>query len=1220
MNFRILIVLLNCVLFLFHALNAKAQLMTFKHYGVEDGVSQSEIKSIFQDSEGYLWFATQNGLNKFDGYSFENFFYDQTDSTSLSNNWVFDITEDSKGNIWLGTKEGLNRYDKTTGEFTLVPHKLNDSIVPDKFVYGTVADNQFVYISFPPVLSRYNYLTDSLESFTNNLQYDGALHDIGFPLLRSRSGMIWIGSSDGLSVFDPEKKSFINYRHDESQSNSISNNHITALYEDRLGHILIGTEDGLNFYNQKTKQFKRFDNEEGQSLSTNYIRSILQDSNGVYWIGTEEGGLNSMVWSWERGHFEMSQYRSGPNNINYIGHDIVYSLFEDKSQNLWIGTIAGIDRADLKKKKFRNYKKTDDPNSMNLLDNIIGSIYIDKDKRLWVGNWAKGLNIYNPESKEMLHYSSEFEGDRNISNNHIHVLFEDSESRIWMGTRNGVSLFDPERQRFIPFNTYFGLDTTDFFVNNRVYCITENSNGKIWIGTGNGIITFDPKTKERSFYRSGAEEPYTISSNLVYSIFEDSEGLVWIATLDGMDCYKPCENKMLHFSHQNGQTNTLCDNFTISLCEDQQGDIWIGTSTGVNRFHKKDSLFTYYSMKDGLPSNIVYDIIEDKNRNLWLSTGSGLAMFDMNTKEIKSYSINEGLQGGEFNLKAVYQDEKGNVFFGGMDGLIAFHPDSLQDNTFIPPVVITSFDKERGAQKKKLNVYTDRLELSYKDYSFTIAYAALDYTKPFKNRYAYKMEGLSDEWIEVGNRHFVHFTNLPSGQYTFLVKGTNNDGIWNEVPTKIEIRISPPWWRSAYAYVAYILLGFLLIFGTFRWRVRNLKREKRVLEEGIRERTAEIALQKERVEESEEKLKSTISSLNDLVFVLDRDGVFQEFYNPGNQDPLYENPDFFLHKHYKQVGFPLLVVEKLQLAFEQLQKSDLVQEFDYCVNQKGMCWFNAKISPRRNAQGILTGITIVSRHITERKEAEQRLRQQKEELNELNATKDKFFSILAHDLKNPFASLYSLSQVMDENYSNLDEEDRLIALKRIHHSAELIYNLLENLLTWSKSQRGFIDYSPTEFDLSIQVDENINLHRIPAEKKGVLLRTNVKETYIAYADRQMISTVLRNLVNNAVKFTESGKIVEVNVRKENKFLEIEVKDEGVGITSENMDKLFRIDVKYKTIGTSGEKGTGLGLILCHEFVQKNFGAIWCESEIGKGTSFFFTIPCEERKPDLKDNY
>jgi len=326
---------------------------------------------------------------------------------------------------------------------------------------------------------------------------------------------------------------------------------------------------------------------------------------------------------------------------------------------------------------------------------------------------------------------------------------------------------------------------------------------------------------------------------------------------------------------------------------------------------------------------------------------------------------------------------------------------------------------------------------------------------------------------------------------------------------------------------------------------------------------------------------------------------------------LYEDPDFYMKKHYTAVGFPKEVEEELNAAFEQLQKSDHIQEFDYCVKHDGMCWYNAKISPRRNAQGELSGITIVSRHITERKEAEDRMRQQKEELNELNATKDKFFSILAHDLKNPFASLYSLSQVVDENYQNMDEEDKLIALRRIHQSTELIYNLLENLLTWSKSQSGRMEYIPSQFELATLVQENVNLHMLHAEKKGISLHCNISTECSAYADRQMINTVLRNLVNNAVKFTGSGKEVSVSVKQEGAFMEVEVKDQGVGIAPENLKKLFRIDMKYKTDGTSGEKGTGLGLILCHELTLKNNGAIWCQSEINKGTSFFFTVPCEQ---------
>lgn len=1213
MKIQAYIVLMLCLILKCNGPEALSQQLTFTHYGVNNGISQSEIKCIHQDEEGYIWIGTQNGLNKYDGYSFENFYYDPTDIKSISNNWIFAIAEDSVGNLWVGTKEGLNRYNKKTGEFTVVPHKIDDAIVPDNFVYGLCTDSSYLYINSPPLISRYNYRTDRLESFSYSQNYDGALHDIGFPILKSSDGTIWLGSTDGLTEFDQERETFYVHRYDGSNNRSISHNHITALCEDNIGNILVGTENGLNFYNKYSKDFIRFEDEAGHDniLSHNYVLSILQDSYGVYWIGTQEGGLNRLNWSWDIGNFDLTLYRSGLSYQNYIGHDIVYSLFEDRSKNLWVGTINGLDRADLKTKKFRSYKKTDDANSLDLLDNIIASVYIDEDQRLWIGNWGKGLNIYNPATEEMLHYTSESTGDKKIPNNHVHVLFEDSQSQLWMGTRNGVSIFSKQQDKFIPFAVYFALDDNDFFNNNRVYCITEISNGEIWIGTGSGIMTFNSATKELGYLRADAAEPFDISSNLVYSILEDKDGCVWIATMDGLDCYELHLKQMSHFRHNSEIANSLCDNFTISLCEHSNGEIWIGTSSGVNQFNKKDSTFTYFSIKDGLPSNIVYDIVEDENQDLWFSTGSGLVRYSASKQRFKSFSVSDGLQGVEFNLKAVFQANNGDVYFGGMDGLVAFHPDSLHDNKFIPPVVLTSFVKENAGQKKEFNVYSDEVKLSYKDYSFTIEYAALDYTEPHKNQYAYKMVGLRDEWEEVGNRNFVHFTNLPSGDYIFMVKGTNNDGVWNDVPTRLHISISPPWWHSKYAYTVYILGGTIIVIGVIRLRERSLKREKRLLEKGIQERTAEIALQKDRVEESEAKLKSTISSLNDLVFVLDRDGIFQEFYNPGNTDPLYENPDFYLKKHYQDVGFPLKVIEELKAAFQQLQKSDAVHEFDYCVNHDDMCWYNAKISPRHNAQGGLTGITIVARHITERKRAEEQMRQQKEELNELNATKDKFFSIMAHDLKNPFASLYSMSQAVDENYADLDEEDKLLALRRIHQSAELIYNLLENLLTWSKSQSGRMEYNPGQFDLSTLIQENINLHTVPAEKKGLCLKAVVADTCRAYGDSQMINTVLRNLVNNAVKFTEAGKEVVVSVRQNDKFLEVEVRDQGVGISKENLEKLFRIDVKYKTVGTSGEKGTGLGLILCYEFIIKNGGNIWCESELGKGSSFFFTVPCKK---------
>jgi PAS domain S-box-containing protein len=1181
-----------------------SQPLIFDHYAVEDGISQSEIICIFQDSEGYMWFGTQNGLNKFDGYTFENFFYDPSDSNTVSNSWIFDITEDANGVLWLATKAGLNKYDKKADRFTRFNLSGDHLITERDFVYGITADTLNIYVSQPPTLTVINFNTGDLESFTNRFEHEGALYDIGFPIIKDSKGLIWIGSMNGLASFDLRTEQFTNYTSNGSDPKSISHNHITALCEDKYGNILIGTENGLNIYSPDTEHMTRYqqDNNRPRSLSHDYIHAIIQDYSGTIWIGTNGGGLNKMIGNGQKGPAEFYHFRSGPDNTTYIGHDIVYSLFEDNSNNLWIGTIAGIDKSDLKKKNIRTYNKSENPNSIDLLDNIIASIYQDDDRNLWIGNWGKGLNILDRNNNKVSHYTSELSGKHHIPQNHVHVIFEDSKSRIWLGTRNGVSILDKNQNLFIPVQEYFKAPHFNYFNNNRVYCIIEDSKGEFWIGTGHGLYILDLSSKRSRIIREDSESHLAISSNLVYSLLEDRDKNVWIATSNGLDKYVPYENRMYHYISIPGSTNTLCDNYTISLCEDDLGNIWIGTSSGVNRFNKTDSVFTHYTIRNGLPSNIIYDIIEDNRGNLWFSTGSGLAMKDPGDETSQTFLVEDKLLGREFNIKAVFKGDDGEMFFGGIDGLVSFYPDSLRDNSYIPPIRITSLEKENNGIRQRMNVYADEFILSYRDYSFTIEFSALDFTNPSKNRYAYQMEGISDRWVEIGNRRFVHFTNLQPGDYIFNVRGTNNDGVWNNAGASCRITILPPWWRSNYAYGSYILLLFLLVATVIKLRERNLVREKKVLEDKIRERTNEIAEQKDKIEESEAKLKSTISSIDDLVFVLDNKGFFKEFYNLGKHKAMYEDAGVILGKCFVDVDFPGEAMVLLSKAFRTLKEENTVQEFDYYVEKEGeIFWFNAKISPRRNIMGELTGITIVARDITERKQSE-------EQLKELNATKDMFFSILAHDLKNPFSSLHSMSELIIRDYQDLEEEDKLQVLNNIHKSSELIYNLLENLLTWSKSQSGSIEYSPAKFNLSSLIEMNINLHQVPAEKKGVVLTSNADDEMFAYGDREMINTVIRNLINNAVKFSVNGGTVEVEIHSTDKFIEVTVRDQGIGISEENIDKIFRIDQQYKSTGTAGETGTGLGLVLCLDFVQKNGGKIWCKSREGSGSSFHFTIP------------
>ena len=1056
----------------------------FSHYKVSDGLSQSEILCIFQDSEGYMWFGTQNGLNKFDGYSFEHFFNDPADTTTISSNWIFDIAEDADGNIWVGTKGGLNKYDKRTGRFTALTLSGSTGTSQDNFTYGLAIDETTVYINHSPTLSLLNYQTGEIKSFQSTIEMGGALYDKGFPIIKGQDGLIWIGSVNGLCNFNLQLEQFNYFQAGVSGNHSITNEHITSLLEDQNGNILIGTESGLNIYDPQSVNMVRLlhDPSNPNSLSHNYIQSMIQDQRGDIWIGTDGGGLNQVSGLTPYSQGDFTHFRNLADNNNFIAHDIVISLYEDESQNLWIGTLAGVDKTDLKKKNIHTYQKSDSPNAMDLLDNVIASIYEDEEGKLWVGTWGKGMSIIDRKTNKSTHYLADLTGENHIPENHVHVIFSDSQSRVWLGTRNGVSILDRSVKRFIPVEEYFNAPSFNYFTNNRVYCIIETSDHKFWIGTGNGICILDTQTKERTILQEGENGPLSLSRNLIYSLLEDRDGQIWIATSNGLDRYDPSTQQIYHYESDPESENSLVDNYTISLCEDTRGFIWIGTSGGISMFNKTDSTFTNFTTLDGLPSNIIYDIIRDGNDNLWFTTGSGLVMNNPAIIAWENFIVVDELLGKEFNIKAVFKSDNGELYFGAIDGLVSFHPDSLSGNNYIPPVRITSMVKENDKFSQQLNVHTPKIDLSHKDYSLIIEFSALDFTDPSRNRYSYRMEGISDQWIEIGTRRFVPFTNLPPGSYTFRVIGTNSDGVWNRQGATLEITIHPPWWRSMAAYVVYFTLLIVVIAVIIKWRERSLVREKRILEEKIGERTAEIA--------------------------------------------------------------------------------------------------------NKNRS----------------------LEQQKDELNELNAMKDTFFSILAHDLKNPFSSLYALSELVVDNYEHMEEEERLTSMRKIKQSSEHIYNLLENLLTWSRTQRGDIAYAPESFKLTTLVEINMNLHRVPAEKKGIHLLSDLPENTVAFGDREMISTVLRNLINNAVKYSNKGGEIGVEIAAEDGFWEVSVKDNGTGISKENIEKIFRIDAKYKSPGTEGEKGTGLGLILCKDFVEKNGGQIWCESEEDQGSIFFFTIP------------
>ncbi len=1062
-------------------INGYSQQYNFSNYSINDGLSQSVVNCIFQDSQGYIWIGTQSGLNRFDGENFVVYNYNPTDTNSISSNWIYSIAEDFNGNLWIGAKGGLNKYVVKQNKFERIAYQTNFEYDVTQYSYDIIClKNGNIVINTPPVISVYDPENDSFIHFQSEFEYDGSVKDVKIPIIEDSNNSIWIGSTRGLAAFSFKTKKFSYFLFKNMHGEFINDVSVSALYKDKTGKLWVGTTDGLFGFNAELNLFEEsqfiLSPSERFMFEGSCIRTILEDKNGNKIIGTEGRGLFVLSYDGQR----LVKIQNFTSQNSDIGHNIVQHLIIDKSENLWIGTLRGISKTDLKKNKFNLYRRSNSPNSTDLLGNVIAALYKDDDGILWVGTWGRGLNLVNRKTNEVEHFSTQHEGNHKIGNDFIHVIFNDSDNHIWMGTRDGIFIYNKPGNKFVPYFEYFNDPSLPTFQNLRIYMIIQDRFSNYWIGTQNGLYKINLKTSTVEIFQKELENDYQLSANLIYCLLEDSEGLIWIATITGLDVYNPVTKKIKHYTKDDKGLST---NFIISLCEDHKGRIWIGTSSYVNMFNKKDSSFTYYSQEHGLPNNRIFEIAQDKNNGLWFTTGKGLCLFDEGQNLFHTFTLEDGLQNLEFNLRSAYVCDDGELLFGGMNGVNSFYPDSIYKNTYVPNLVFTSFYKTNDSSKEYINLEElPEVILKHNDHSFTIEFAALDYTNPQKNNYAYKMEGISDEWVDIGNRKFVPFSALQPGDYTFMVKGSNNDGVWNNNEISVQIKILPPWWKSVFAYVSYLVLITFFIVGYIKIREKKLQNDKKILEQKVMERTVQIEEQ--------------------------------------NQ----------------------LIISKNQ------------------------------------------------------------------ELKELNNTKDKFFSIIGHDLGNQFNIIVGFSEEVVSNFKKLDAKEVEHHLSNIYKSSKYASELLDNLLTWAKIQTKSIKYNPKVIDVYAEVIELIDFLEGAFTKKNINISVDVKENLLIFADVNMFSTVFRNLVTNAIKFTPENGTILISIKKKSEFCEISVKDNGIGISEENISKLFRIDSNHSTLGTNGEKGTGIGLVLCKEFIDKHKGNISVKSKVGVGSQFIFTLP------------
>lgn len=1118
----------------------------FDHYTTNDGLSNGYVNAILHDSKGFIWIGTANGLNRFDGINFKTYYSEIKDSTSIPGSEATALVEDSFANIWVMTSDGLCVYDRKKDSFSRKTMRVNGVIVNNFFLYSCFIDSKgYLWASSPgngifrfkiydnPLI--FNAIIDAELYLLEEDDVDNTLKTNVFSFIEDENNKIWVASqSNKLFYFDNQQNKFLIKQIDHPEVKNFSNRR-KGLLKDSAGDFFISIEDnGLLVWNRGKNDFRLYKpNGTNTGPRGSVLSSIAEDSDGLIWIGDRNTeGISIFNKNTEKFIYCQSD-KSDPYSLNT---NKINCIYQDKTGSMWIGGIIGINKYSPGKLKFKRYFSN--PNIPGKLSfNNTLSFAESKTGEIWIGTDGGGLDKLDRKTGEFSNFKDNPSDPNSLSSNAVISICEDHEGTLWMGTFHGGLA----RMKNGKFDAFYPDPANPNSISDRnVWYVFEDSKNNLWVGTLNaGLELFDRKTGHFYHYTSKEGDSTSLYNNSIRQLYEDSNQNLYITGNQGVSivdlkAYDFSESqpdiKFRSLVHREN-SNSLSSNDVYCVNEDNEGNLWFGTfGSGIDKLELATGKFTNYSTKDGLPGNSVTSILVDDLNNLWLATDKGLVKFNPKTKEVVVFDQNDGLQNTSLKSWAI-KTKDGEMFFGGPDGFNSFYPDRMayDQNQNKPPVVLTGlkvFNKPvmineqfNGRVLLENDISeTHELVLTYRENYFTFDFIALDYTAPEKNSYAYKMEGFDLDWIQCGTRREANYTNLDPGEYTFRVKASNNNGVWNEEGTSIKIIILPPWWETWWFRIIVIISLIFIIGSIFYSRLRYFRNQKIVLEKLVAQKTSDLLKMNAILTNQAEELNKTNSLL------------------------------------------------------EERQEQIEEQSVELLAQKESLIKMNS-------------------------------------ELHELNATKDTFFSIIAHDIKNPFNAVLGFTDLLEENFKEWDDERKLEVVGLINTSAKNLYELLDNLLQWSRSQSGLIEFKPQEILLKNTFSNIIGLFKETANAKNIELGYTFPETeLVVYADKNMLDAIIRNLISNAIKFTNTGGEVHLFAEKMGKFAIVKVTDNGVGISPEIQEQLFKIEKHNSTYGTNNESGTGLGLILVKEFVTKQGGAIGVESTKGKGSTFYFTLP------------
>lgn len=1087
----------------------------FENIGVQDGLSTIHVNQIIQDKKQFIWIATANGLNRFDGIDFKVFRAEEENPHAVSGNNIRCIMEDSRGYIWVGTlNTGLNRYDYETGKFTHYLFNENDeTTISNNEILSIFEDSQGrLWVGTEYGLNLFDYETETFTRFIPNPDDEKALSaGAVLTIAEDERGWIWVGMWKGslnlaIPTDNPKKFEFKHIKRGDKETN-IKSSHVWKLFLDAEDRLWCGTYGGglsLMLPNKETNpkkfepQFQTFSiTQPDKPIVSDLIFGLNQDENGTLWVATADGV--SMVKPKKQGRTTTLIQQGHLQNDFMDNHSLINNdvrdIYIDKNGLVWCATLGGISKFDKNNAYFEHLFPIDYDNR-NIL---IHSLFSYGEEYVYIASRPEyGLLEYNQKTDTYKTYNlTTASGERLAPIS----FYQTTENEIWIGTQLGIGRFNPITKAF----KHYELKYSDgAFVNTEVRKIYQGENNQLWLATAIGLVVFQQDEATFKFIEKdskGVDFRQLDINDLLFSY-----KTLWLATYGGLARIDFEDDGSFEFNIYKNHTNdknSISTNRVISLAE-VAGRIWIGTENGLCRYEEETDNFTTFTTKEGLKNPNILALLSNNSNQLWIATRNGLEVMNPKTEKFIHYDEKDGIQLGAFSQNAVAFDKKERLYFGGTSGFIRFDQKDIQQNRFIPPVHITGFKvfNEELRLDKDIAV-TKSITLQPNQTYFTIDFAGLNFTQSMDNRYAYKLEGFNEDWIECGTQKSVSFSNLDGGTYTFRVKASNNDGIWNEQGTQLKIVIIPPVWQRTWFRGLMLFLICVVPFLIYFYRLNAIEKQRDKLENQVKVRTEEIQQQNIQIE---------------------------------------------------------ALVEELQHQNSQLEKI-----------------------------------------VTQRTET---LERSNLELIRSNKDLEQFAYVASHDLQEPLRTVGSFMQLLKRRYDDkIDAEGQMYIGKSID-GVKRMSALIRSLLNYSSLGRSDVEFQSQNM-LHIVEDKIEDLSLKIKEKQAKIIVKELPDSVVCEPNE--IGIVFYNLINNAIKFNRSEvpKVIVKLYQENDNYYTFAVADNGIGINSDFKYKVFEI---FKRLNNKKEfEGNGIGLAFCKKIIERHEGKIWFESEIGIGTTFYFTI-------------